>query len=119
MAESKINKLIKERAKNLRFSQNDFEKEIARRRDNSDYNLYKGIVSKWFNSTQEPGKAYLLDLAEILNVNVESILQGEDIFNKKDGIRPTADSAARSQDERIIKKLFNNEEAAISIYTID
>ena len=83
-----------------------------------DYETYKGYVNKWFKSDQEPGKHYLLLLSEILNVSVESILRGEDVINEY-GDRPTAYSAALSGDERIIDRLFGNEECDVWLHTTD
>lgn len=74
-----------------------------------DYEGYKGYVNKWLKGEQEPGKYYLLALAEILNVSVESILKGEDVINRY-GDRATAYSAALSGDERTIDRLFRNKE---------
>ena len=81
-----------------------------------DYLEYKGYVNKWFKSDQEPGKHYLLILSKILNVSVESILEGRDIVY---GGRPTAYSAALSGDEKVIERLFGNEERDVWLTDTD
>ncbi len=93
-------------------------KENGKECGEKDYEIYKGYVNKWFKSDQEPGKHYLLLLSKILNVSVESILRGKDIINEY-GDRPTAYSAAVSGDERIIDRLFGNEEYDVWLHTTD
>ena len=116
---SKTNIYIKSKWGNR--SQIELAKAIAERKGEKDpkaYESYKGYVSKWFNTDQEPGKDYLFVLSEILNVNVESILKGEDVVNEY-GERPTVYSTARTGDESIIKRLFGNKEADIWLHDVD
>lgn len=92
-------------------------KALAKRKG-GDYKSYKGYVNKWFRTEQEPGKDYLLDLSQILNVSVESLLRGEDICSEY-GDRATAYAAARSGDKYIIDRLFGCEKHDIWLHTRD
>lgn len=111
------NDFIRQRADQLELKQVDIVKELARRKGGNPEN-YKGIVHKWFKTDQEPGKEYLLELAEILNVSVESILRGK--FVTVPDSRATAYSAALTGDKHIIDRLFGSFESTdIRVTTTD
>ncbi len=113
------NEYIRHKVAQRGLTQIDIAKAIAAKSGHEkDYNLYKGIVNKWFKTDQEPGKAYLLTLSEILNVSVESILRGEDSPSDI-GTRPTAYAAAKSGDPYIIERLFGNPVTDVRVYTSD
>lgn len=103
------NDFIRQRALRLNLKQVDIAKELARRKGGYPEN-YKGIVHKWFKTDQEPGKEYLLELAEILNVNVESILRGK--YVQVQDSRATAYSAAFTGDKHLIDRLFGSLESS-------
>ena len=102
------NEFIRKRAFQLDLKQVDIVKELAKRKGGNPEN-YKGIVHKWFKTNQEPGKEYLLELAEILNVSVESILRGR--YVPVQDSRATAYSAALTGDKHIIDRLFGSLES--------
>ena len=111
------NDFIRQRADQLELKQVDIVKELARRKGGNPEN-YKGIVHKWFKTDQEPGKEYLLELAEILNVSVESILRGK--FVVVQDSRATAYLAALTGDKHIIDRLFGSLESTdIRVTTTD
>lgn len=111
------NEYIRYKAAQRGLTQIDIAKAIGAK-EGCDYNLYKGIVNKWFKTAQEPGKAYLLTLSEILNVSVESILRGEDSLSDV-GLRPTAYAAAKSGDPYVIERLFGNSVTDVRVTTSD
>ena len=111
------NEYIRHKALQRGLTQIDIAKAIGNK-EGGDYKLYKGIVNKWFKTDQEPGKAYLLTLSEILNVSVESILRGEDSLSDM-GIRPTAYVAAKSGDPYMIERLFGNPVTDVRVTTSD